>query len=464
MPANTAAPADGLPAPRRHLAALTVALGITMTVLDSGIANVALPSIARELHAAQADSVWVVNGYQLPLVMILLAVASLGDLIGYRRVYRVGLMVFTLASLACALSASLPELVAARVVQGLGAASLMGVSAALLRTIYPAHLLGRGIAINAVVVSVASAAGPTVASAILSLAHWQWLFAINVPIGLATLLLALRVLPRSERRHAGFDWPSALLSAAVFGLLFTAVDGLGRNLLPIYAGTELAAAALLGFLLVRRELRQQAPLLPLDLLHIPMFRLSIGTSTASFTAQMLCFVALPFYFQDGLGLSEVATGLLMTPWPLTLGIVAPIAGRLADRVPAGLLGSIGMGLCCAGLLCLAWLPGHPTAPDICWRMMLAGAGFGLFQTPNNRAMLGAAPRNRSGGASGMLATARLTGQTSGAALVAILLHHFHTNGTHWALLLAAGFAAAAALVSSRRLALDAPAERSAGDP
>ena len=457
MPVNAASPAqpaDGLPVPQRHLAALTVALGITMTILDSGIANVALPSIAHQLHAQAADSVWVVNGYQLPLVMILLAVASLGDLIGYRRVYKVGLAVFTLASLACALSSTLPALVAARMVQGIGAAGLMGVSTALLRVIYPNHLLGRGIAINAVVVSVSAAAGPTVASAILSVGSWEWLFAINVPIGIGALLLALRVLPRSERREADFDWRSALLSAAMFGLLFTAVDGLGRNAPPLHAGAELAGALVAAVLLVRRELRQPAPLLPLDLLRIPMFRLSIGTSTASFAAQMLCFVALPFYFQDGLGLSEVSTGLLMTPWPLTLGVVAPFAGRLADRIPAGLLGGIGMGLCCAGLALLAWLPEHPTAFDISWRMMLAGGGFGLFQTPNNRAILGSAPRNRSGGASGMLATARLTGQTAGAAVVAILLHHFHTAGTHWALLVAAGCAATAAVVSSRRVGLN----------
>jgi DHA2 family multidrug resistance protein-like MFS transporter len=193
---------QGVPTPQRYWAVVVIALGITLAVLDSAIANVALPTIARDLKASAAGSIWVVNAYQLAITISLLPLASLGDRIGYRRVYMAGLALFTVASLGCALSYSLPTLAAARVIQGFGAAGIMSVNTALVRTIYPASLLGRGVAINAMVVAVASAVGPTVASAVLAVAAWPWLFAINVPIGIAAFCGALKALPRTPRHDA----------------------------------------------------------------------------------------------------------------------------------------------------------------------------------------------------------------------------------------------------------------------
>jgi DHA2 family multidrug resistance protein-like MFS transporter len=204
-------------------------------------------------------------------------------------------------------------------------------------------------------------------------------------------------------------------------------------------------------LLVRRALRQSAPLLPLDLLRIPMFSLSVGTSICSFAAQMLALVSLPFFLQGLLHFTAVDTGLLMTPWPLAIAVAAPIAGRLADRYPAGLLGGAGLLLFAVGLIALALIPGHAGAGDIVWRMALAGVGFGLFQSPNNRAMIGSAPRERGGGASGMLGTARLLGQTTGAALVALIFARSAEHGETVSLYCAAGFALLAAGVSALRL-------------
>jgi DHA2 family multidrug resistance protein-like MFS transporter len=193
------------------------------------------------------------------------------------------------------------------------------------------------------------------------------------------------------------------------------------------------------------------PLLPVDLLRIPIFSLSIGTSICSFCAQMLAMVALPFFLQNVLGRDEVATGLLLTPWPLATIVMAPIAGRLIEKFHPGLLGGLGLAMFAAGLFLLALLPTQPTDVDIIWRMMLCGAGFGLFQSPNNHTIITAAPRNRSGGASGMLGTARLVGQSSGAALVALMFNLFHDHGTHASLLLAGGFASVAAVVSLARM-------------
>ncbi|WP_144158947.1 MFS transporter [Paraburkholderia sp. BCC1885] len=444
-------PELGLPLPQRYWAIVVVALGITLAVLDSAIANVALPTIARDLHASAAASIWVVNAYQLAVTISLLPLASLGDRIGYRRVYLGGLMLFTVASFGCALATSLPTLAVARVIQGFGAAGIMSVNTALVRMIYPPAHLGRGVAINAMVVAVSSAVGPTVASGVLAIAPWPWLFAINVPIGIAAIVSGLKALPRNPGHDAAYDYLSAVMNAFMFGLVIFAVDGLGHGEAPGYVALEALGAVVLGYFLVRRQLSRPAPLLPVDLLRIPVFALSVGTSVCSFCAQMLAFVSLPFMMQDMLGLSQVQTGLLMTPWPLVIIVAAPLSGVLSDRVSAGWLGGIGLAALTIGLVLLATLGAHPDPLQIAWRMALCGAGFGIFQSPNNRTMLAAAPRERSGGASGMLGTARLTGQTLGAALVALIFGVAPQHGPTIALYVAACFSASAALISTMRV-------------
>ena len=442
---------DGLPLPLRYWAILTIVLGIVMAVIDGAIANVALPTIARDLHASPSFSIWIVNGYQLAITISLLPLAALGDIIGYRRVYLAGLALFTIASLLCALSHSLLLLTAARIVQGFGAAGIMSVNAALVRFTYPRNQLGHGIGINALVVAVSAAVGPTLAAGILSVGTWPWLFAVNIPVGIAAVAIGRKALPHTPKAPHAFDWRGAILSALTFGLGIAAIDSAGHGEAPWLFLTEFLAAAAACIVLVRRELQAASPLLPVDLLRIPIFALSVCTSVASFCAQMLAFVAMPFYLQDRFGYSAVQIGLLITPWPIGVAFTAPIAGRLAERHPAGLLGGVGLVVFAGGLALLAMLPAHPGLTDIVWRMALAGAGFGLFQSPNNRTMIAAAPRERSGGASGMLGTARLLGQTIGAALVAMLLARYPAEGTRMALLVGVGFALAGAGLSALRL-------------
>ena len=443
--------ADGLPQPQRNWAIVTIALGIVMAVMDGAIANVALPTIATDLDASPAFSIWIVNGYQLAITISLLPLASLGEIIGYRRVYLAGLALFTLASLFCALSHTLLLLTVARIGQGFGAAGIMSVNAALVRFTYPRAQLGRGIGINALVVAISAAVGPTVAAAILAIGTWPYLFAINVPIGIAALALGWRCLPHTARGSHAFDWQSAALSAITFGVGIAAIDSAGHGeALAIYL-SEFTIAVVAGVLLVFRQTHMTSPLLPVDLLRIPILALSIATSIASFCGQMLAFVAIPFYLESRFGDSAVQMGLLITPWPIAVALAAPVAGRLVERYPAGLLGGIGLLLFAAGLGALALLPADPGAFDVIWRMALSGVGFGLFQTPNNRTMIAAAPRERSGGASGMLGTARLLGQTTGAALVALFLARSPADGTQYSLLTGAGFALLGAVLSMLRL-------------
>jgi DHA2 family multidrug resistance protein-like MFS transporter len=456
-PNLAAAPHEGLPIPRRYWSALTIWLAIAMAVLDGAIANVALPTIAADMHASAASSIWIVNAYQLAITVCLLPLAALGDKIGYRRVYLTGLAVFTLGSLACALSHTLAGLTAARVFQGLGAAGIMSINAALVRFTYPPKTLGRGMGLNAVVISIAAAVGPTVASAILAVASWQWLFAINLPIGVAAIAIGVRALPKTMGSGKAFDWWAAVLSALTFGFLITGAESIARE--GLRAGlVKLAVGLAAAAFLIPRELRRPAPLLPLDLMRIPIFGLSILTSIVSFAGQMMAYVALPFFFQGPLGKSAVETGLLMTPWPLAVGVVAPIAGRLADRVSAGILGGVGLFVFGCGLSALALLGPHPSVPDIVWRMALCGAGFGLFQSPNNRAMIASAPHERSGAAGGMLATARLLGQTTGAVAVGVYFHFVGGRATRWSLATAAVIAIVAAAVSMMRLRIRVSAQ------
>lgn len=442
---------DGQPLPQRYWAIATIALGVTMAVMDSAIANVALPTIAKDLHTDAAASIWIVNGYQLAIMISLLPLAALGEIVGHRRIYLAGMVLFTLASFACAFSGTFLELALARVVQGFGAAGIMAVNTAVLRYIYPHRLLGRGIGINALVVAVSAAAGPTIAAAILSLGKWPWLFAVNVPIGVVAVTIGRFALPHNPLSKRPFDWPSALLSAGTFGLLIAGIDALGHGENIVWFIGEAAGVVVLAWLLVRRELSMAAPLLPLDLLRIPIFSLSVATSICSFIAQMLALVSLPFLFQNKLGFTAVGTGLLMTPWAIAIAFAAPVAGRLADRYPPGILCTIGLIVFAGGLYALAFLPPQPGVIGIVWRMVVTGIGFGLFQSPNNRAMLSAAPRERSGGASGMLGSARLLGQTTGAALVALLFARIPQDGNKASLILAGSIAILAAGISSIRL-------------
>lgn len=441
---------DGLPQPRRTLALATILMGVTLAVMDGTIANVALPTIAQDFHASAAGSIWIVNAYQMAIVISLLPLASLGEILGYRRVYLIGVALFTLASVACVLAPSIAMLTLARAGQGFGAAGLMSVNGALLRYAVPKDRFGRALGVLAMGVAVASTIGPAFAGFALSLVHWSWLFAINLPLGILTLAMGWRSLPESHRAAQAFDGLSAGLSALTLGFLITTIDSLGEGL-SWGMGLAQAGICLTALtLLIRRERRKAHPLLPLDLLAIPVLSLSLCTSVAAFTAQTMAFVSLPFTFQTLMGFAPHDVGLLMIPWPIALACVAPLSGRLSDRYSSAVLGCAGLAVLSAGLLALWLLPAQPTMIDIAWRMAVCGLGFGLFQAPNNRTLIGAAPKARSGAASGLQSTARLTGQCIGAALVALFLAHFGVNGTQLTLAAAGAFSALAAGLSLTR--------------
>ncbi|RQQ14239.1 MFS transporter [Burkholderia stagnalis] len=442
---------DGLPTRQRMAALIAISLAVAMANLDTAITNTALPTIATSIGADPSSVIWVVNAYQLAMIATLLPFASLGEIAGHRLIYIAGLALFTLSSLACGLAWSLPSLATARALQGFGAAAIMSVNTALIRFSYPAKLLGRGVGLNALVVAVSFTVGPTVASAILSIASWHWLFLVNVPVGLLSIAMAAGTLPVTHRARHGFDMVAALLCAAFFALLILGLGTISHDGMTTSIMAEWIIAAICGYALLKRQARHPAPMLAVDLFRRPVFSLSAITSVCSFSTQGLAFVSLPFFLQAGLGNSQVATGFLMTPWPAVVAIMAPLAGRLADRYPAGILGTIGLFTLSIGMASLATLPTSPSTIEIAWRMVLCGAGFGFFQAPNLKALMGSAPPERSGGASGIVATARLLGQTLGAALVALCFHVAGADGPIAALWAGSAFALTGTVVSCLRL-------------
>lgn len=413
--------ADGLPAPRRYFATATIFTTVILSSLGISIVNVILPSMANSLRIEDSQSIWVVTVYQIAMVAGLLPFASLGEIYGYRRVYIAGMALFTLTSLGVSLSDSFAAILVWRTLQGVGAALMLSVNLAILRQITPKARLGRMLGINAFAAAVSATAGPPIASALLHITDWRDLFLINVPIGLIATVLAVTSVPRLPRAARTFDLRAAGLHALVFSLILLVANGIAYHQDVRLVAAEIACVLPLAWIHFRRETRQEAPLFPVDLLRISVFRLSVSASICAFAAQMVIFIVLPFHLENTVGMPATEVGYVLSPWPAATMAAALISGRLADRFSPAWLGAAGMALLACGLIAMVTIGDHPGHLDYAWRMALAGFGFGLFQTPNNKMMISSAPVARSGAASGSLGTARMLGQSAGAVLAAMLL-------------------------------------------
>lgn len=426
---------------------------LIVTVLDSGMVNVALPTIAGELDINPADVVWVVIAYNLVVVVSLLPLSSLVERIGYRRLFAIGMVFFVCASLISAMATSLPTLIAGRMAQGFAAAILMSMFGGLVRNIFPLRKLGLGISLNATMVGTFSVLGPTIGAMILHVAAWPWIFLVVVPIGVAGLF-GIRYLPDVPRSTHRFDWIACLLSVPVLGLSIVGLDSVATH--PGRALACIGLAALADWLLVRRSRDQAAPLFPLDLLRIRSIAYAVGASTFSFAAQMAAFVSLPFYFQKVLNFSYADVGFLLGIWSIGMAAMAPLAGWMSGRYAISVLCAVGAGLMVCGLSWLLLLREDAAFSWVMATMLLSGIGFGFFQTPNNRALLAGAPRHRSGAAGGVQATTRVFGQGCGTALVAIAFHLGQTHGPMLGVVMSITSAACALAVNVLRYRDKAP--------
>ena len=421
---------------------VAVLSAMALVVLDAGIVNVALPTIGRALAETPARSLLVVTSYQLALLVGLLPSAHIADRIGYRRLFLIGILLFGGSAALCALAPTLPLLVVARILQGLGAAAIMSLGIALLRFALGPDRLPTAIAWNALVVAFCSALAPAAGALLLSFAGWRWLFLIPLPMA-AMALIAAPALPAVKATSRSVDPLSILLFAAAAA--FTVV------------AAELASAASLATLVIAlgalssacwlfvRERRKKAPLVPLDLLAVRPFRNSVAASVLFFTGQSAGLLALPFYIQLSLGRSATAAGLVIALWPVAVAAASRVASRLADRFEPGPVCAAGGIVLATGLAAIALWPFGQTIAPLTAFVLVCGIGFGLFQVPNNRNMFLAAPASRSAAAGGLQGTARLAGQTGGALLLSFFLT---TTPLAIAPRLAIGLAGLAALIAA----------------
>ncbi|MBB6342847.1 DHA2 family multidrug resistance protein-like MFS transporter [Pseudomonas fluvialis] len=446
--AENALDASLQPSTRRLAAIASVLAALALVVLNTSITNTALPTIAQSLEVTPALSIWVLTANQAALLIALLPCAALGESFGFRKVFRWGVGAFLAGTLMCVLAPTLNWLIAARLLQGLGGAVVMALAVALLRQVVPSHQLGAAIGWNALVVALASAAGPALGAAILAVAEWPWLFSVLLPFGLL-VILASGAIPVVEGTNRKADLLSMALNAGVLGSLVIAAGVITDR--PALTAALLTISAIQLVLLVKRERQKEAPLIPLDLLRSNSFRISVIASVLSFTGQTAGLVALPFYLHHNLGQGILETGLLMLPWPLTVALFARVMGHLSGRCSTALLCCVG-GVCLAtGLTGAALWPLQANLLMLVPLTMLCGLGFSLFNVANNRNMFLAAPISRSGAAGGMQGTARLLGQTAGAVIMTLLFKVLPAGSApQFALCVGASLNLFAALVSAQQ--------------
>ena len=437
---------QGLPPAQRTLAIASLCLSTAAIVLDGSIATIALPTIARELGIGAAYVVHVVTIYQLVLVIGLIPMAALGDRFGFRTIYRLGLGLLIISVLLCFFVSDLRSLLILRFAQATGAALTLSVSSAVLREVYPVRILGRGLALNSMVVSIFTSIAPTLGGAILVYARWPMVFASAAPFAALAVLLS-PAMPAPQRHSARFDGVASALYACSMIALFAAIDanlGMPMFLRPVM----LIVAIVVGTVLVKYERKAARPVIPVDLLARPLLALSMIGALIAFVASMAVLVLLPFRLGALYGFRTPEIGLAMSVWPLTALIVSPTVGVLSDRIPAWIFGTFGMVLAGTGLALLAHLD-HADTVAIAWRLSLCGAGFACYMASNVRLVLANAPADRAASVGSLISTVRLTGQSLGAIVAGAIMAMGWTSSPV-ALMIPVGLVAIVALCSISR--------------
>ncbi len=403
---------------RKWWALAAVAIGVFMSTVDGSIVNIALKTIQDDFQTSLSGVEWVVLAYLLTIAVALPSMGRLGDMIGKRRVYLVGFVIFTIGSALCGLAWNIETLIGFRILQAIGAAMIQGVGPALLIEAFPPHERGQALGYIGTSVAAGILAGPVIGGLLLGRAGWESIFFVNIPVGIAAVFLVLRAIAPDNRRSAQrFDFGGALLLGV--GLLLvllalTEVPAWGLTdprTLGLLAGGLAALAAFIWW-----EQRSPAPMINLQLFRTLPFSLSLLATFLSFAALSFNFLLIPFYLQNVLGFDAQRTGLTLIASPLVLSLVSPLSGRLADKIDGRWPGIIGLVLTVGGLLSYTLLTPQSTQFDVILRLLVIGTGFGLFQSPNNSLVMGSAPQNALGVAGSLLALMRTLGQTAGIAL------------------------------------------------
>ncbi len=418
MPQHHDQPPSGI---RWFAACLAIFLGIALVIIDSTVVTVALPVMAESLGISDTTSIWLVNAYQVVLIAFLFPVISLARLVGRVRCFLAGILLFTIASLGCAVSGSFGVLLAFRMLQALGGAAMLSVNFSLVESVFPGPSRGRGIAINAAVISLSIIVAPALAGFILIHTSWPWLFAINLPLGAITLLAGRHIPRHGHTDGAGGAVHTAagvalnlVIFAAAFMALCVICHGLPLRILPLSL-----ALLLITVPMFRREQRACAePVYPWRLLAVPGVSLTLACLIFSFMAQAGAVLAMPFLLMNSLGFDITSVSLLLICWPVAHIAASLLFGCFQQKLDAHRLCLAGILICAAGIGTIIAIGPAPGFADMAWRIALCGAGFGLFQAPNDTVSMAAAPPDMNEQASALLAFARTLGQTLGSLLTA----------------------------------------------
>jgi EmrB/QacA subfamily drug resistance transporter len=407
---------------RKWWAMLGIGLGMLMSTLDSSIVNVSLPTLVDELDTTFAIVQWVVLSYLLVIACLILSVARLGDMLGKNRVYNVGLVLFTIGSLLCGLSPGVGWLIGFRAFQGCGAVMMTSLGAAILTEVFPSSERGRALGISGGIVSVGIALGPAIGGLLIGAVGWRSVFLVNVPLGIFAAVIVYKVVPPSIRGEPGqrFDLAGALIMFVALGAYALAMT-IGQEtgfVQPLILG--LLAVGLIGvvaFVLVER--RVSDPMIAPEMFNNILFGVNLVMGFLVFIMIGGQFV-IPFFLELVEGYNTIQVGLMMMVFPVMMGLFAPISGALSDRFGSRVISLIGLVAVVIGCLLLSTLHAGVGVWGYVWRMAPLGIGMGMFNSPNNSAIMGTAPRERLGVASGLMALSRILGQTSGLPLAGVV--------------------------------------------
>ena len=399
-----------------------VGMGVFLATIDGSIVNISLPTLVSSFQTDFALVQWVVLAYLLTVTTLMLGVGRLADIYGKKPIYTAGFIIFTIGSVLCGLSPSIYTLIGFRVLQALGAAMIMALGMAITTEAFPPSERGRALGITGTIVSVGIAVGPTLGGLIVKNLSWHWIFFVNLPIGIIGTFMVVRYVPAF--RPAGgqrFDyWGALTLCISLLSLLVALTlgqrTGFGDRTVLLLIGSWIVF--LVTFIFI--ELRTEQPMIDLRLFRNSLFSVSLTTGFIIFICLSGTLILMPFYAENVLGYDPQQTGLLMATVPVALGIIAPISGNLSDRFGSRPITVAGLAVLTVGFLAVSSLDAETTTLGYVLRFLPVGLGIGMFQSPNNSAIMGAAPRDRLGIASGMLAVTRTLGQTTGIAVLGAL--------------------------------------------
>ncbi|MEW5718954.1 MAG: DHA2 family efflux MFS transporter permease subunit [Chloroflexota bacterium] len=400
----------------------SIAAGTFLATLDGSIVNIALPTLERELHTQFAVVQWVVLGYLLTIVTLMLSIGRLADMIGKKWLYLAGVIVFTLGSMLCGTAPRVEILIAFRALQAVGAAMMVALGAAILTEVFPATERGMVLGLSSLMVSLGSISGPTVGGLILGITTWHWIFYVNVPVGVVGMLLVARFVPVT-RPPGGqkFDFAGAV---TLGGSLLTLLLGLSISQKNGFADPVVLSLLIAFIVLIVEfvfiETRVAQPIIDLQLFRNALFSVNLVTGYMVFVASAGTVLLMPFFLQNVLQLEPKTAGLMLTTVPLAMGASAPIAGTLSDRFGTRPLTVIGLAILVGGYTLVSTLNEHAQILTYVLCFLPIGVGMGIFNSPNNSAIMGAAPRHRLGVASGLLSLTRNIGQTTGMAIIGTL--------------------------------------------